>query len=266
MGALYHEAGGSTRAELVVSDWMDRGLAYAEACFETFRVIHGEVFGWAEHMQRLSTGLACFGLTLDAVAQASLQSAVLEAVSDHDCLVRVTVSGGISEWGLQRRADCLRMHVQVMPYIGSGTADLELREWPFPPKPRPAKFTADYAETLRALAMAGSREPLFTFDGNILATATANILLYRQGEWWTPDAGSGVLPGVVRGFLLQHGLREAPCPIEWLAESETALLSSSGALLRPVMRIGERPLNVAHAAIDELKSYLRGQPGVPQGF
>jgi len=245
---------------------MDRGLAYAEACFETFRVIHGEVFGWAEHMHRLAEGLACFGLTMDAATEASLQAAVLEASNESDCLVRVTVSGGVSEWGLHRRAERLRMHVQTMPYIGSGTADLELCEWPFPPKPRPAKFTADYAETLRALAMAGSREPLFTYDGNILATATANILLYRKGEWWTPEAGSGVLPGVVRGFLLQHGVREATCPMEWLAECESALLSSSGAFLRPVMRIGDRQLNVAHAAIDGLKCCLRGQPGVPQGF
>ena len=251
---------------MVVSDWMDRGLAYAEACFETFRVIHGEVFGWEQHMSRLADGLACFGLALDAEGLAALQSAVHGTATGDDMLVRVTVSGGVSEWGLQRRASSLRIHVQSMPYIGSGTADLEAREWPFPPKPRPAKFTSDYAETLRALATAGRREPLFTHAGNILCTATANVLLYRQGGWWTPAAGNGIVPGVIRGFLLQHGVREAVCPVEWLADCEAMLLCNSGSFLRPVVRIGEHQLNPGHTAIAALRQPLRNQPGVPGSF
>lgn len=255
---------GSTSADVVVSEWMDRGLSYAEACFETFRVIRGEVFGWEQHMQRLAEGLACFGLRLDAAGQAELQSAVHEAATDEDMLVRVTVSGGICEWGLERRAPNLRIHVQSMPYIGSGAADLGVCEWPFPPKPRPAKFTADYAETLRALTQAGGREPLFVHQGRILGAATANVLLYRDGAWWTPKAGDGVLPGVIRGFLLaQDVVREADCPVAWLKDCEALLLSSSGAFLRPVVRVGETQLAAGHPAMDRLREVLRGEPGSP---
>ena len=248
---------------MVFSEWMDRGLSYAEACFETFRVVNGAVFGWEQHMQRLADGLACFGLLLDAPARASLQSAVHEVATGDDMLVRVTVSGGISEWGLQRRAESLRIHVQSIPYIGSGAADLEMREWPFPPKPRPAKFTADYAETLRALAGNGHREPLFVHQGRILGTATANVLLCRGGQWWTPETGDGVLPGVIRGFLLSNGVHEADCPVEWLEDCEAMLLTSSGVFLRPVVRIGERQLDAGHPAMAGLRTALRGQPGSP---
>ncbi len=42
----------------------DRGLLYAEACFETFRVVNGAIFSWREHEKRLRLGLSLFGLAL----------------------------------------------------------------------------------------------------------------------------------------------------------------------------------------------------------
>ena len=61
----------------VLGDRAERGLMYAEACFETMRVLHGAIFRWPAHLARLGRGAAAFGLA--SPEDAPLYSACLEA-------------------------------------------------------------------------------------------------------------------------------------------------------------------------------------------
>lgn len=255
--------------ELRISARLDRGLAYGEACFETLRMVDGGVLGWDAHLQRLRNGLACFGLSLDAKDAAELFDCCREqaARTGNDALLRVTVSGGEAAWGLANPSVRPTAYIQAMPTPERrGPVSLHHVAWPFPLKPRPAKFTADYAETLRALAASQVKEPLFVHDGLLLAAATANVAIYRQGSWWTPACRDGIVPGIVRGFLLSAGvMAEAECPHSWLQDCEAMVLTNSGLLVRAVAAIDGRRLDAAHPAIDMLLDALRGQPGVPRG-
>ncbi|HKI62770.1 MAG TPA: aminotransferase class IV [Mariprofundaceae bacterium] len=252
---------------------MDRGLGYAEACFETFRVINGQIFAWAAHMHRLATGLAEFDIAMSAGQMHEIREQCLSraAAAGSDVLMRITVSGGSAEWGLMRRSGQMNLYMQAVPFISTGhrPKSLSLRAWPFPVRSRPAKFVGDYGDTLRALRDMPDADVLFVSKGMLLGAATANVLLYYQGTWWTPE-GPGVLPGVLRGHLLDSGLvQSAPCPLAWLNDAESVMLSNCGSFLQPVCDVvsdGQSigMYDVRHAAISDLMGSLQGLPGLPE--
>ena len=249
----------------------DRGLMYAEACFETFRVMDGAVFCWDAHMARLRHGLAAFGLSLDDKMTASLHTACLEAAArqDRDVLLRLTVTGGDAVWGITPPAKrVLNAWIQVVP-AGREKAPLHLRtvNWPWPVKPRPAKFTSDYAETLRAMQICRTGEgekPLFCTEERVLSTATANVLLYRDGAWWTPGSDmDGILPGVVRAALIRAGcVREAVCPVAWLRDCMAVATVNSGNFIQPVATMNGRKLAHNAALFQPLWQALQSREGM----
>jgi len=255
--------------KIVSVDTIDRGIAYAEACFETFRVIDGECFAWPAHMQRLAVGLSEFGIELGDDNYEALYASALDSAAEagSDVLVRITITGGAAGWGLTNRSLSPAAYIQAMPFSSSrGLARLMLRSWSFPLKEKRAKFSSDYAETLRALAGCKDIDVLFEKDGLLIAAATANLLLYRNGRWWTPPADAGVLAGVVRNHLMKAGVvHEAECPLAWLEDCEALALCNSGIFLRRVVSVtGRKALNGAHPAFRELIEALAGEAGIPK--
>jgi branched-subunit amino acid aminotransferase/4-amino-4-deoxychorismate lyase len=185
-------------------------------------------------------------------------------------MVRLTVSGGEASWGLFAGKRVPKAHVQAMAYHRStDPVFLALKDWPFPPKMRMAKFTADYSDTLRALKGCADMNVLFDCEEHLLGAATANVLLYRRNHWQTPVIGPGVLPGIVRTYLLDAGLlKEADCPTRWLEDCEAVALTNSGFFLRPVAAVlrketGELNYDAAHPAFQYLVEALANEPGVP---
>jgi len=253
-----------------VLDIEDRGLLYGEGCFETFRIINGAIFDWAGHEARLRLGLGLFGLDLPD----GLEQQCLEKVKKRgsDVLVRITVTGGKALRGLL--PGCER---NIGVYIQSGlyearTEDIHLRTvtWPLPLYARPAKLTADYAQTIRGLHNLKNRgllaedEEALICDANILYSApTSNILLLVDGVWLAPDTDA-VVPGVVRHALLKAGVaRACPCPHDLAESCEAIALTNSGWFIRPVASINGRKLSVNGAPFDLLYSALKGRAGVP---
>jgi len=249
----------------------DRGLLYAEACFETVRVVHGAVFRWSEHEARLARGLAQFGLSCPV----NLLPRCLQAAgkTGDDTLLRLTVSGGHSQRGLL--PESIRqpqVHVQAWPYRQLVQAiHLRTLPWPIGGMARNAKFTADYAATIRLLHQArhsgllGEDEhALFTGNGEVLAMETANILLHVDGRWLSPDSDA-VLPGVIRGALLDAGCIElAFCPLDWLAICDALAICNSGCFVRAVASVNGRRLATTGDCFDTLLAVFSGEPGVPE--
>jgi len=250
----------------------DRGLLYAEACFETFRVIRGAIFAWPVHAARLRNGLRAFGLDLPGgLKRRCLNQAA--ATGGDDALVRLTVTGGAAERALlptcPRRP---RAYIHAQSYTPH-TDDLHLRAvtWPVPLRPRPAKFTSDYADAIRVLRhlkaeglLADGEEALICDADRICSAPTANILLFQSGEWITP-ATDAALPGVVRNALIGSGcIRLAPCLLELADTCDAAALTNSGWFVRPVASINGRSLATAGMAFEQLFSILRGRTGAPK--
>lgn len=254
---------------------LDRGLAYGEACFETFRLINGAVFAWSEHMSRLNKGLDAFGLWLGDADFNAIYQQVLSHAEGHgdDCLVRVTVTGGRATWGLQRSVSVEpEIYIQSMPFKPQ-EKELHLvsREWPFALQMKPAKMTSDYAFILQALhrwhqeGLKQAVTPLICKDGRMLSTPTANLLIYRDGSWYTPDAADGgVLVGILRKALLKAGVVHIyDCPDSWLDDCEAMAVTNSGCFIRAISTVNGKVLNKESNLFKPLYQALRGEPGVP---
>ncbi|HKI60620.1 MAG TPA: aminotransferase class IV, partial [Mariprofundaceae bacterium] len=248
---------------------LDRGLAYGEGCFETFRVIDGEVFLWHRHMERLRRGLACFGYSMSEMDADLIRKKAVHEANGHDTLIRVTVTGGEASWGLIRPEDAKpAVYIQALSYQqNEQLIELASVEWPFPVSPKHAKFTSDYALALRAMhqwQLAPTKTPLVCKDGRVLSSLTANVLILHDGQWYTPDdAAGGVLPGVVRSLLLEKGLVESTaCPVEWLEHCEALMLSNSALFAKSVSWINGREIDSMHSAAAAVRELLRMFPGV----
>lgn len=258
----------------------DRGLLYAEACFETVRVLRGEIFRWDAHMHRLRRGLAAYGLAMPRGMDRVLRQKVLARAADTcaDVLARVTLTGGATGRGLMPRRDAPEQcepngHVHVWPWRDPGPAHLRSVKWPLPLADRPAKWTSDYGAAIRALRAlhaagvlaAGEEALVLDADGRAVSAPTANVLFCVDGRWVTPPVGAGVLPGVVRAALLESGATvEADCDAAMLARCEAAALSASGVFIRPAWTLDGRPLSRDGRLYAPLWSALAGQPGVPR--
>jgi len=251
----------------------DRGLLYGEACFETMRVVAGDIFAWQNHEARLRKGLAAFGLSCPD----GLFEQCIETVRDVgvDTLVRLTISGGDAPRGLMAAGDRQpQVHIQGWPYHAPNKPlVLQSLEWPLSGMMRIAKFSADYAFTIRLLhqarhagCLSENEQALFMHEGELLYMETANILLRVDGEWVTPDS-EALLPGVVRAALLEAGLvRACRCPADWLQVCDAMAICNSGCFIRPVAVVNGRRLDVHGVHFEPLAAVLRGRPGVPQDF
>jgi len=249
----------------------DRGLLYGEACFETMRVIDAVIFAWDAHLARLTRGLAAFGLPCpDDLLPACLDAA---AKAGPDAMLRLTVSGGEAPRGLM--PDVQRqpaVHIQAWPY-SAPTQSLALRSllWPAGGMARIAKFTSDYAFTIRLLhqaryagLLAEGEAALFTQDDELLCMETGNILISINGRWHTPQSDA-VLSGVVRDALLASGVVHAcVCPVEWLLACDAMAVCNSGCFIRPVSMVNARKLATDACHFKPLIETLRGRPGVPE--
>ena len=254
--------------EIKIVEQLDRGLAYAEACFETFRVLDSHIFRQAEHQQRLKYALESYGLICtDNELENWFKEAISAAnIQGNDMLVRMTVSGGDAAWGLLAQNTQPHVQIQMMPFVERKSLHLQSVIWPFPLREKNVKYTADYAESLRAIQQWGLDNPMQALigsdSGNVLSTLTANIAIYRQGQWFTPQ-GLGILSGIVRQFLLQRGLLlEAVCPNTWLNDCEAMVCMNSGVFVQPVASLNGRALAVNHPAMSKLFSAFKDMSGV----
>ena len=131
--------------------------------------------------------------------------------------------------------------------------------------PKPAKFTSDYALTLRAKqhwTLQDEKKPLICKNDVLLGGLVANIALFTQGKWLTPQ-GDGILAGTIRDYLIQQGLMTPqPCSTQLLAQAEAAVLLNSGSFLQVVQSIDNQPLQTQHPAIADLQQNLQAQQGV----
>ncbi|MDX8396742.1 MAG: aminotransferase class IV [Mariprofundaceae bacterium] len=260
--------------EIKIIDQMDRGLAYAEACFETMRVIHGVVFELDAHQKRLCHGLDSFAISYspEQICDYFDQAIAHAKTQGDDILLRLTLSGGDATWGLCRQEEVkLNAYIQCIRPLRHKPLMLRSVQQSWPLLDKSAKYTADYALPLRSKKiwqkpLEGSEQPLFYSDsGHVISTLTANVLVYRHGQWFTPDS-LGVLPGVVRNFLLQQQkICKVAIPKSWLDDCESMCCINSGVFIQAVGVINARVLDLRHPALVNLKLFLNQQDGIDLG-
>ena len=204
--------GGLQRGEAARVSVFDRGAHDGGGIFETFRVHGGRPFLWDRHLERMVLAAAELGFPVPP-SPATLRDgldATLAANGLRDAVARITVTRGIAG-GRPTRAGCW---IECEPVEGrlwrgtrTGQGAVILSRRPFTPGVLgPYKTTSRLAYHLaheEARAAGADDTILLTHQGEVLEGSMSNVFLHIDGQVATPSLNTGILPGIMRAFVLQ---------------------------------------------------------------
>ncbi|TDP63050.1 chorismate-binding protein [Roseateles toxinivorans] len=171
------------------------------AALETLRLQEGEYPRLDGHLQRLRRTARHFGLALDlAEVRAALQR-LAQGKPEGNWRTRLTVAAdgaiGLQATPLAETPPVVMLALAAQPMASHG----------------PAAEFLQHKTTRRELydALLALKPPeafdliLWNTDGELTECAIGNLALLRAGQWLTPRAEAGLLPGVYREQLLAEG-------------------------------------------------------------
>lgn len=238
---------GATPENSDLFDLTDRGLLLADGVFDTARVVGGRIIQKQAHLLRLTGDAAALGIgvnltELEALAQAAIPKQTNGAL-------RLTVTRGPGGRGLSGETT-------GAPTTIARFSPMELA-FPMPPvtlrisnirrnptSPSARHKTLSYTDNIMALreamAMGYDEALLLSPEGRVACASAANVFALFGNLLVTPPLSEGVLPGVVRGWLLaaarEAGLETAQESLTpgRLAEADSIFLTNSLRIFQPV--------------------------------
>ena len=185
---------------------LDPALEHGIGLFETFRTWRGRPTTLDRHLARLTRSARVLGLPLDSSALPDEKEVaeLLKAASfEGDAGLRLTLTGAPAAW--------LRSRPLPDP-VGEGGATVVLDPVPIAfGDPLARHKTLNYwgkrMAWERARASGADEALLATPDGRIWEGSRTNLFLVRDGTLVTPGLEGPVLPGVLRGMVLEMAER-----------------------------------------------------------
>ncbi len=174
------------------------GLKNDFEIFETMRATRADgVRHRARHLKRLAASAACFGYAWDAAAaNAYLDTAcaMLDAGVDYRLRLALSSAGAFSVQHAPLVPQTEPVRVLLAP-DATGSGDLFLRH--------KTSIRSRYDAAWREAEAQGAFDTLFFNErGELTEGGRTNVFVRVDGRWLTPPLGCGVLPGVMRGVLL----------------------------------------------------------------
>ena len=173
------------------------GLSNHFELFETIHASNGELRHLERHLQRLADSCRYFGFAFDATL---VRRRLLDACAGTSGAQPQRVRLSLNQAGL-----CTIQCAPLLPSCGpvtlllapvpSDADDLFLRH--------KSSVRERYDQAWRAAEAQGSFDSLFFNQrGELTEGGRSNVFVKVAGRWLTPPLSSGVLPGVMRGVLL----------------------------------------------------------------
>jgi branched-chain amino acid aminotransferase len=238
----------------------DRGFAYGDGLFETIRVGNGRPLFFAQHVQRLFSGLAQLGfpsLPWDAPALGERCQKVIGENEVAEGVLRLVISRGSGPRGFEPPEDAhpmlfiqARQTPDKFPKNLSGVCRATLAPWKVDPA-SPLCYVKHLSALDKVLAkqkakQAGADEALFqNTNGHLTEATSSNLFLVIDGQILTPALHCGLLAGIARRLLLEtlpQPIVEAEIPAALLAEATEAFLTNAVAGVRPLAAVDGRAI------------------------
>lgn len=208
--SIYYVIDGKPAAEASLTiDAVDAGLLYGFSLFETILVKGGRSVFLQLHLQRMTGSAAELGLFIPEGIE-GLVVMCEEAISKSgisEGVLRLAVTAGSSDDKPGRTILAIRAGV---PYHAEQyEKGFFIMTAPYPrneKSPLVRHKTANYLENLIARKKAGARgfdECLFlNTQGNAAECSAGNVFVVIENKLITPPVEAGLLPGIVRGLVI----------------------------------------------------------------
>ncbi|WP_020181223.1 aminotransferase class IV [Methylopila sp. M107] len=233
-------------------DLADRGLTLGDGLFETIALFGGRPALLGAHLDRLQAAAAEIRLPVDRAFCEAEVLTLAEQAGESDCVIRLTVTRGAGARGLALPEQATPTVIAASSPYPKGALNAPMRLATVSVRRNPASFasrakTLSYLDSVLAFDEArrlGADDALMlNTDGRVASTAMANLFALVGDDLVTPPVSEGVLPGVVRGFLLQAapgaGLSfvERPLDIETFDRADAVFATNSVRLVMPVTMV-----------------------------
>ena len=235
---------------------LDRGLRFGFGLFETLLCLDGQPVAWNQHIARMETSAARFGMAMPNAGELRTGLDELleaEALRTGTSRVRIALTGGTGGLDLEPGHDGVSWIEASAFSPPSEPASIALCPWTRNERdPLAGHKCSAYAGNLVALDWAKRHdldEPLFANNrGELCEGATTNVFFVLDGVVRTPMVSTGCLPGVTRAVVLELG-RTRGVPMEegefasgLISQATEVFLTSSLRGIQPVARCGARDL------------------------
>ena len=251
---------GLARADAV--SFANRGLQYGDGLFETLRVHHGEVPLWPRHLARLREG--AIRLRIDVPEPAFVEARIAELVTGVEAgVLKLLLTRGDGGRGYAPPVEAVPVWMLARHALPASQGALRLHPCETRMAAQPALAGIKHCNRLEQVLAraeaerAGCDEGLVRdMDGAPVCATSANVLVLRDGRWWTPPVARCGVAGVLRGWLLDAGLvAEAALSMEDVLSAEGLALCNAVRGILPVSSLGARSWAVP-AALTDLQARL----------
>lgn len=234
----------------------DAGFLHGASAFTTMLARTGGVFRLDAHLARLMETVQRFDLRTDATPESLTEATgqLLAANALTDARVRITLTSG----SVHNDHPTTVITAQALPdyppqwYQQGLTVVVSSFRQPVN-DPTCGHKTGCYFTRMLArheAASAGGEEALwYTPDHHLAEACFCNVFLLLGGKVCTPPLNTPVLPGVVRGAVLElcseHGIEfdaETPLTVKEMLAAEEMFITASCSGIRPIVRVERHPV------------------------
>ena len=204
---------------------------FGSGIFETVRIENGNPQLLPRHLARARKSAGVLGFEVPADGE------ILRKVGSLDHI----------ELGRMRLTFGETFQVSIDPYVDTmHAARIGVRNFEIDPLAKVHKVFP-YTENLQMLtdARVDGFDEIIVINqfGKVCEGAISNFVFRIDGLWVTPSLDSGVLPGIIRGFVIESGLAiEAEIGAEELAVVSHAFALSALRIAQPICEIAGRKL------------------------
>jgi branched-subunit amino acid aminotransferase/4-amino-4-deoxychorismate lyase len=227
---------------------LDRTFEHGLGLFETLRTWSGQPTLLPRHLDRLTCSAAELGLPYDRDAlpdRAAVRELLAADGHEADAMLRITLSGGITA----SSGSTLWMRSFALPHAAS-TGIILGPAGPVRSDMLVGHKTLNYwtNRIMYESARSGGFDECVTIspDGSLWEGSRSNLFVVVEDQVLTPPCAGKVLPGIMRGLILERGarlgldVREAPLSLlDRLLRPEEVFLSNSVRGIVPVRQWGE---------------------------
>lgn len=200
------------KEEALISPY-DHGFLYGIGLFETIRVYHRHPFLFYDHIDRLNEGLKMIGIQLNKTKEEWFKDIQELLISNkmNDAYVRINVSGGVHELGLNADDYTNPTVIIFVKSLPSSSPDekegIILKTARNSPETIKRLKSHHFLNNMLAKREIGNdikKEGIFLNEQGMLAEGiVSNIFWAKDGIVYTPSVETGILNGITRQFVIE---------------------------------------------------------------
>jgi branched-chain amino acid aminotransferase len=270
-------------------DWNDarvhvgtHGLHYGSGVFEGIRAYETAkgtaVFRLTEHLKRLQNSARLLGFELGYTVE-ELRAACHELIAANglpECYLRPVAFVGYGELGVSAVGNPIDVVIMSWPwgtYLGEDGFKNGIRakisSWQrIGPNviPHVAKATGVYLNSMLAVHeanRAGYDEAiLLTAEGFVADGSGENVFVVKDGELYTPDLSTSILPGITRDTVIQiaqdlgYTVHEKSLIRSDLYLADEAFMTGTAAEVTPLRAVDDVEIGVGPITLEIQEAYL----------